>query len=59
MVQLRLHHFKWRDGCLEKLRERAEQYKKQGMDWWVESATFVEFYDRYSNTTPKIARIIN
>jgi hypothetical protein len=47
-LQLRLHHFKWRDGCLEKLRERAEQFKKLGLDWWVESDNFVQFYDRYS-----------
>jgi hypothetical protein len=43
-----MHHFKWREGCLEKLQERTERYKKQGLWWWVESDAFLKFYDKYT-----------
>ncbi|ELR13852.1 uncharacterized protein ACA1_077060 [Acanthamoeba castellanii str. Neff] len=44
---LPLHHFKWREGCLEKLQERAALYKKMGITWWIESETFLKFYTEY------------
>jgi hypothetical protein len=47
VVQLPLHHFKWREGCLEKLQERAALYKKMGITWWIESETFLKYYTEY------------
>lgn len=43
---LPIDHMKWRDGVVDKLKERAQRYKDLGFSWWQESQRFLDFYDK-------------
>jgi hypothetical protein len=40
-----VHHFKWVDGLLDRLRQRVEAYKRLREAIWVESQKFLSYYE--------------
>jgi hypothetical protein len=47
-----VYHFKWADGILERLTERAMKFRSLGIAHWVESASFVNFCLRAGGRVP-------
>jgi hypothetical protein len=43
---LTCYHFKWHNGCIERLEKRRDVFKKNNLPWWVESDTFIKNYTR-------------
>jgi hypothetical protein len=41
-----VHHFKWVEGLIARLKARVEIYKRLDEQLWMESARFIEYYER-------------
>jgi len=40
-----VHHFKWRKGVLEILRQRMETYREKAVEFWVESDRVLRYFE--------------
>ena len=44
-VHAEFHHFKWDSTVVERLRQRREEVRGEGWDWWQESDAFLVYLD--------------
>jgi hypothetical protein len=45
-IYVPVHHFKWTEGLLDRLRTRIAAYKALQEGVWIESDTFIRYYER-------------
>jgi hypothetical protein len=50
-----VHHFKWVEGVAPRLSRRVAELQQQGAPHWVESARFVEFFEKSGGRIPRDA----
>jgi hypothetical protein len=46
-VLVKVHHFKWDESVLQRLRERIPELKREGRCWWVESQAFLTYVEQH------------
>lgn len=49
----RVHHFKWRAGLVESLRQRVETYRAQGIWWADESQRILRYLEIHGRIVPE------
>lgn len=42
-----IHHFKWTDDVLDRLRRRVRTYRRKGYGWWTQSQRFLDYYEEH------------
>jgi hypothetical protein len=45
---IQVHHFKWANGIVEHLKQRAEDQKKLNLPHWIESQKFISHYEKHN-----------